>query len=144
MVDNIATTTSDKSQIGSVAANQKRVLVVEDDSFLGSLLPTRLIKAGFLVTRASDGEEALEVLGNNKFDLILLDVILPKKSGFEVMEEIQKNPMLKRVPIVIISNLGQSEDMERGRELGAIEYYIKAQTSIEELVNKTKQLLGVA
>ncbi len=127
-----------------MSGNLKSVLVVEDDPFLGSLLPNRLSKAGFSVTRASDGEEALEMLKTMKPDLILLDIILPKKSGFEVMEEIQKDPLLKRAPIVIISNLGQDEDVARGRQLGAIEYYIKAQTSIEDLVGKVEQLLGVA
>ncbi len=124
--------------------NQKSVLVVEDDTFLAQLLTNRLSRAGLAVTRAADGEEALSDLKNAKPDLILLDIILPKKSGFEVMEEIQKDPMLKRASIVIISNLGQDEDMARGRQLGAIEYYVKAQTSIDELVGKVQQILGVS
>ena len=124
--------------------SQKTVLVVEDDTFLAQLLTNRLSRAGLTVTRAGDGEEALRILKNTKPDLILLDIILPKKSGFEVMEEIQKDPLLKRAPIVIISNLGQDEDMARGRQLGAIEYYVKAQTSIEDLVSKVQQILGVA
>ena len=124
--------------------SQKTVLVVEDDTFLAQLLTNRLQRAGLAVTRAGDGEEALRILKNTKPDLILLDIILPKKSGFEVMEEIQKDPLLKRAPIVIISNLGQDEDMARGRQLGAIEYYVKAQTSIEDLVSKVQQILGVA
>ena len=124
--------------------SQKTVLVVEDDTFLAQLLTNRLQRAGLTVTRAGDGEEALRILKNTKPDLILLDIILPKKPGFEVMEEIQKDPLLKRAPIVIISNLGQDEDMARGRQLGAIEYYVKAQTSIEDLVSKVQQILGVA
>jgi CheY-like chemotaxis protein len=125
-------------------AETKDVLVVEDDAFLAQLLTNRLSRAGLTVTRAGDGEEALRILKNAKPDLILLDIILPKKSGFEVMEEIQKDPLLKRVPIVIISNLGQEEDIRRGRQLGAIEYYVKAQTSIEDLINKVQEILGVA
>jgi len=124
--------------------SQKTVLVVEDDTFLAQLLTNRLSRADLTVTRAGDGEEALRILKNTKPDLILLDIILPKKSGFEVMEEIQKDPLLKRAPIVIISNLGQDEDMARGRQLGAIEYYVKDQTSIEDLVSKVQQILGVA
>jgi DNA-binding response OmpR family regulator len=124
--------------------NQKAVLVVEDDVFLAQLLTNRLERAGLNVVRAGDGEEALRVLKSTKPDLILLDIILPKKSGFEVMEEIQKDPMLKSAPIVIISNLGQDEDVARGKQLGAIEYYVKAQTSIDDLVGKIQELLGVS
>jgi len=134
---------TDNPSTGS-GPSQKTVLVVEDDTFLAQLLTNRLSRAGLTVTRAGDGEEALRILKNTKPDLILLDIILPKKSGFEVMEEIQKDPLLKRAPIVIISNLGQDEDMARGRQLGAIEYYVKAQTSIEDLVSKVQQILGVA
>ena len=133
---------TDNPSTGS-GPSQKTVLVVEDDTFLAQLLTNRLQRAGLTVTRAGDGEEALRILKNTKPDLILLDIILPKKSGFEVMEEIQKDPLLKRAPIVIISNLGQDEDMARGRQLGAIEYYVKAQTSIEDLVNKVQEILGV-
>lgn len=124
-----------------MAAN-KIVMVVEDDLFLSQLLSNRLGREGINVIRAGDGEEALSILRDTKPDLILLDLILPKKSGFEVMEEIQKNPLLKRAPIVIISNLGQDDDISRGKQLGAIEYYVKAKISIEDLVVKVKELLA--
>lgn len=116
-------------------------MVVEDDQFLSQLLSNRLGREGLNVIRAGDGQEALDLLGANQPDLILLDLILPKKSGFEVMEEIQKNPLLKNAPIVIISNLGQDDDISRGKQLGAIEYYVKAKISIEDLVSKIEQLL---
>ena len=88
--------------------------------------------------------EALNSLNNSVPNLILLDIILPKKSGFEVMEEVNKNPQLKnkKTPIIIISNLGQPEDIERGRRLGAIEYFIKAKISIDELIEKTKSFIS--
>jgi DNA-binding response OmpR family regulator len=124
-----------------MAAN-KIVMVVEDDLFLAQLLSNRLSREGISVIRAGDGEEALSLLKNTKPDLILLDIILPKKSGFEVMEEIQRNPLLKRAPIVIISNLGQDDDISRGRQLGAVEYYVKAKVSIEDLVIKVQELLA--
>lgn len=114
--------------------NQKKILLVEDDPFLSSLLRTRLIKENTDVLYAKDGEEALTALKSVKPDLILLDLILPKKSGFEVMEGIRQDPQLSNAPIIIISNLGQPEDIQRGRELGAIEYFIKAKTSIDDLV----------
>ena len=117
-----------------------KILLVEDDAFLSSLLKNRLEKEGLEVSLARDGQEALDLLKTIKPALILLDIILPKKSGFEVMEEIKNNPqlVLTNTQIIIISNLGQSEDISRGQELGAIEYFVKAETSIEDLVKKIK------
>jgi two-component system phosphate regulon response regulator PhoB/two-component system alkaline phosphatase synthesis response regulator PhoP len=120
-----------------------KILLVEDDPFLSSLLKNRLLKENLEVSLAKDGEEALNFLKSTKPDLILLDLILPKKSGFEVMEEIRNDPQAQaqELPIIIISNLGQSEDISRGQELGAIEYFVKAKTSIDELVEKIKDFL---
>ena len=115
-----------------------KILLVEDDPFLSSLLKNRLEKEGLDVFLARDGEEALNFLISNIPDLILLDLILPKKSGFEVMDAIRSDPQIQsgETPIIIISNLGQPEDVQRGQELGAVEYFIKAETSIEDLVKK--------
>ncbi|MCL4406270.1 MAG: response regulator [Patescibacteria group bacterium] len=123
--------------------NTKNVLLVEDDKFLSSLLKTRLEKEGINVIHVEDGEAALEVLKTAVPDLILLDLILPKKMGFEVMENLQQNPLLKHGPVVIISNLGQDADVAKGRSLGAIDYFIKAQTSIDDLVSKIKSFVGI-
>jgi len=124
----------------------RKILLVEDDPFLSSLLKNRLQKEGLEVMLVKDGEEALNFLKATKPDLILLDLILPKKSGFEVMEEIRSNPELQanEVPIIIISNLGQPEDVSRGQELGANDYFIKAKTSIDELVQKIMGFLAKA
>lgn len=113
----------------------KKILLVEDDPFLSSLLKNRLTKEQVDVQHARDGQEALEMLKTTKPDLILLDLILPKKSGFEVMEGVRQDPQLSNAPIIIISNLGQTEDVQKGQELGAVEYFIKAKTSIDDLVN---------
>jgi DNA-binding response OmpR family regulator len=121
--------------------DQKHVLLVEDDPFLSSLLTNRLLKESIEVKHAKDGQEALDILKEYKPDLILLDLILPKKSGFEVMEGIRQDPQLSEAPIIIISNLGQPEDVQRGQELGAIEYFIKAKTSIDDLVGNIKGFL---
>ena len=112
----------------------KRILLVEDDPFLSSLLKNRLTKENVEVNHAHDGQEALDILKTYKPDLILLDLILPKKSGFEVMEGIRQDPQLQNAPVIIISNLGQPEDIQKGQELGAVEYFIKAKTSIDDLV----------
>jgi DNA-binding response OmpR family regulator len=120
----------------------KTILLVEDDKFLSSLLKNRLEKEGIMVVYAADGEAALNALKLQKVDLVLLDVILPKKNGFEVLEEIQSDPLLRESPVIIISNLGQESDMARGKDLGAIEYYVKAQTSIDDLISKVKNYIG--
>ena len=121
----------------------KKILLVEDDPFLSSLLKNRLQKEGLDVSLAKDGDEALEFLRTTKPDLVLLDLILPKKSGFEVLEEIHKNPQYGKLSIIIVSNLGQPEDITRTLQLGAVEYFVKAKTSIDELIEKVKNFLQV-
>jgi len=119
----------------------KKILLIEDDPFLSSLLKTKLQKEGIEVIWAADGEIAMEILRKSDVDLILLDIILPKKTGFEVLEEMRMDPQLqsKKTPVMIISNLGQEEDIERGKELGVVEYFIKAKISIDDLVNRVKE-----
>lgn len=121
--------------------NKSTILLIEDDPFLSSVLRLKLEKESFKVIRAADGEEALHFLTEQgiKPDLILLDLILPKKNGFEVLETIRQDPLLEKLPVIIISNLGQPSDIERGKALGIIDYFVKARLSVEELVNKVKQ-----
>lgn len=124
-------------------SDQRTILLVEDEPILSNLLCQRLEKEGFKVVAAHDGEEALEVLKSVKPDLILLDVILPKISGFELMERLKEGPEFQKAPIVIISNLGQENDMEKGQALGAVGYFVKAKMSIEELVGKVRDFLNL-
>ncbi|PIR89098.1 MAG: response regulator [Candidatus Harrisonbacteria bacterium CG10_big_fil_rev_8_21_14_0_10_40_38] len=121
-----------------------KILLVEDDQFLSALLKTRLEKEKFEVIAAHDGPEALQALRSVKPDLILLDIILPGKSGFDILEEMRSDPQLqdkKDVPVIIISNLGQESDMERGKELGVVDYFVKARVSIDELVKKVNSFI---
>ena len=118
-----------------------KVLLVEDDPFLSNLLKVRLQKENVDVILAKDGEEALNRIETEKPGLVLLDLILPKKSGFEVLEKTSVDPQLKDMPVIIISNLGQTSDIQRGKELGAVEYYVKAKISIDDLVGKVKNFL---
>lgn len=122
--------------------DNKKILLVEDEPLLSNLLKQRLERDGLEVVAAHDGEEALKILETIEPSLILLDIILPKVSGFEVMEAIQKNPNYKKAPIIVISNLGQDTDMAKGQSLGAVGYFIKAQVSIEDLVTKIKAFLN--
>jgi DNA-binding response OmpR family regulator len=117
------------------------ILLVEDDPFLSSILQLKLDKENFRTIRAADGEEALNLLIEQgiKPDAILLDLILPKKNGFEVLETIRQDPTLEKLPVIIISNLGQPSDIDRGKALGVIDYFVKAKLSVDELVNKVKE-----
>ncbi len=124
-----------------MAGTDKKVLVIEDDIFLSQLLTNRLQKAGVSVIRAADGEEGLQMLRANLPNLVLLDLILPKKSGFEVLEEMRADPTLQGVPVIIVSNLGQESDISKGKKLGAVEYFVKAKTSIDGLVERVKAIL---
>ena len=118
-----------------------KVFLVEDDQFLSSILSNRLKKEGFELTVAKDGKEAEKMLIEEKMrpDLILLDVILPGQSGFDVLENIRQVPELKTTRTLIMSNLGQEMDVQRGKELGA-DYIVKAQTSLEDIVAKIKEM----
>lgn len=127
-----------------MANADKIIMIVEDEPLLGNLLKQKLERDGFKVIHSKDGEAALGVLKENKPDLLLLDVILPKISGFELLERINSDPVLSsnKPPTVIISNLGQESDVQRGQQLGAIGYFVKAQLSMDDLSEKVKEFFG--
>ncbi len=125
-----------------MAEEKKTIFLVEDELLLLNLLKQRLERAGFEVVTAKDGEEALNVLKSISPDLILLDIILPKVSGFEFMEQVRSDPAYKKTPILILSNLGQDNDIKKGETLGASGYLIKARLSIEEVVKKVKEFMA--
>jgi DNA-binding response OmpR family regulator len=122
-------------------ADRKKVLIVEDEPLLGTLMKQRLESEGVEALLARDGEEAINILRTTKPDLILLDIILPKISGFELLETMQADPSIEKAPVIITSNLGQDSDVQRGQSLGAIEYFVKAKVSIEDLVEHVKGVL---
>ena len=121
-----------------------KILIVEDDLFLANLLSLRFKKEGFEVIQAFSGVEALKKLEEIRPSIILLDIILPQKNGFEVLESIAQNPQTSNIPVIIVSNLGQESDIEKGKMLGAMDYYVKARLSIDELVAKVKNLVSTA
>jgi len=127
-----------------MVSEQQKILIVEDDTFLMNLLSLKLRKEQFDVVQAFDGLEAMEKLKEIRPRLILLDLILPKKNGFEILQEIGQDPQMKTIPIIIISNLGQEADIERGKGLGAVEYFVKARLSIDDLIAKVKEFVAKA
>jgi DNA-binding response OmpR family regulator len=121
----------------------KKILLTEDDEFLSSLIKNRLEREHFEVKVAKDGEEVLVMLKTYQPDLILMDIILPKKLGFEVLEEIHSNTKLSHAPVMVLSNLGQDSDIQRAKELGAVDYFIKAKVVIDDLIVRIKSFLEV-
>ena len=120
----------------------KRILLVEDDNFLAELLSKKFVDKGAVMTRTSDGEGAIDTVKSNpRFDLILLDLMLPKIGGFEVMEAINADPKTKGTPIIILSNLGQKNDVEKGVSLGAKKFLVKAILSLDEIVDAAMEVI---
>lgn len=123
-------------------SNGKRtILLVEDDTFLAGMYVTKLELEGFRVVLASDGEQAVELAEREVPAIILLDIVLPKKSGFDVLKEVKAHAATKDVPVILLTNLGQKEDVEKGLKLGALDYLIKAHFMPSEVVAKVKRLL---
>ncbi len=104
--------------------NSKTILIIEDDKFLRELIVQKLIKEGYTVSEAVDGEEGIKKIRDEKPALVLLDLILPGIDGFEVLARAKEDPALSPVPVIILSNLGQKEDIEKGLKLGAVDYLI--------------------
>jgi len=119
----------------------KKILVVEDDNFLANVYRIKLKKAGFEITIATDGAEALEKIKSQNFDLIILDLIIPKIDGFGVLTEIRSQEKYKKLPILVASNLGQVEDLNRAMKLGANDFVIKSDTPLNSLIEKIKKLI---
>jgi len=117
------------------------VLVVEDDKFLRGLLIQKLKKENFQVLEAIDGEEGVRITKEKRPNLVLLDLILPGVDGFGVLEQVKKDPKTKDIPVIILSNLGQKDDVEKGMNLGATDYLVKAYLTPSEVVGKIRETL---
>lgn len=123
-------------------ANKKSILLVEDDEFLAELYATKLNLEGFEVSLAVNGEKGLKLAKEVAPDLILLDIILPKMDGFEVLKGIKSDPNIKNIPVILLTNLSQKDEVQKGLDLGAVDYLIKAHFMPSEVVKKIKQIIG--
>jgi len=119
----------------------KNILIVEDDKILRELISRKLQKEDYNISAAIDGEEGLKKVKEEKPDIVLLDLILPGIDGFEVLERIKQDPEINKIPVVILSNLGQKEEIEKGLKLGATDYLIKAHFTLSEIVAKVRTIL---
>src|SRR3989338_4351190 len=114
----------------------QKILIIEDEEVLLEVLASKLKKDGYEVSIAKDGEEGLRKFREEKPSLVLLDIIMPKMGGFEVLREAIKDPSLAKIPVIVISNSGQPVEIEEALKLGAKDYLIKAEFSPEEVVQK--------
>ena len=121
--------------------NQK-ILVVEDDNVLREVLAEKLRQSGYEAVQAEDGEEAMEIVKSDAPSLILLDILMPRKGGMEVMEELAADPELSKIPVIVISNSGQPVEVKRARELGAKDFLIKAVFDPNEVLEKVEKVLN--
>ncbi len=120
----------------------KKILIVEDEDIIIDLLEKKLVQEGYEVLTAHNGEEGLKMVKEIKPDIVLLDIVMPKKSGYEVMEEMNKDPELKKIPIIIISNSGQPVELDKAKELGAKDWLIKTEFDPNEVAEKVKKQIG--
>jgi len=120
---------------------KKSILLVEDDAFLAKIYAKTFEDAGFDVHLASNGEDGLKLAARDKTDIVLLDILLPNMDGFEVLEKLKADEATKNIPVVILSNLGQREDVDRALNSGAAGYLIKAHTMPQKAVGKVKEVL---
>ncbi len=118
-----------------------KILVVEDEEVLSKVLQEKLEKSGYEVKVAADGDEALSMTKSFNPDAIVLDLLLPKKNGFEVLEILKADQMMKAIPVIVVSNLGEDSDIKRSLSLGAADYYVKSEHPINEIVEKIKNVL---
>ncbi len=120
----------------------KKILIVEDEEILRNLLQKKLTKEGYEVDTAENGEEGLSKIRANKPDLILLDIIMPKMGGFEMMEEVQKDDNISSVPVIVVSNSGQPVEIDRAQKLGACDWLVKTEFDPQEVINKVVTQIG--
>jgi len=121
--------------------SKPKILFVDDDNFLRKVYQSELSDQGYEVILAQDGQEGLEKAKISDPDLIILDMIMPQKSGFEVLTELQNDSATKNIPVIILSNLGQTDDIKKGLDLGAVDYLVKDNITLATIVEKISQYL---
>ncbi len=117
----------------------KKILVVDDEKPLANALVLKLAHEGFEATAVYDGEQAIDALDKDKYDLILLDLIMPAMDGFSVLEKIKEKGI--KSPVVVSSNLSQNEDFNKAKSLGAVDFFVKSDTPISDIIGKINKIL---
>ena len=126
-----------------MAKNTKStILIAEDDEILLRALYLVFHTAEYTIATASDGQTALQMTERLKPDVILLDLIMPKLNGFDYLRDLKANPTLKNIPVIVLSNLGDQENIDKAKSLGAMDYFVKSDTDLSVLAEKVKKLLN--
>lgn len=120
---------------------KKKILIIEDDRSLQNALVEIISQAGYVAVSAFDGEDGLQKISAEKPDLVLLDIILPKKDGYEVLEEVKKNEATKDVPVLILTNLEEIDNVQKALDLGAMTFMVKSDFSLKDVLGKVKEAL---
>lgn len=120
----------------------KKIVVIEDEEVLRNLLQKKLTEEGYSVEVTENGEEGLKKVREVKPDLILLDIIMPKMGGFEVLEEMRKDESISSIPVIVVSNSGQPVEIDRARELGASDWLVKTEFDPQEVIDKVIAQIG--
>lgn len=120
----------------------KKILLIEDEQLMIDLLERKLIQEGYEVSVAKNGVEGLEKMKEEKPDIVLLDIVMPRMGGFEVMEEMNKDAGLKQIPVIVISNSGQPVELDRAKRLGAKDWLIKTEFDPQEVIDKVIKQIG--
>jgi CheY-like chemotaxis protein len=121
---------------------KKKILIVEDDNFVAEVYSTKLLEMGHEVTIAQNGEEGLNNLKENIPDLILLDIIMPVMGGIEMLEELKKNENWKKIPVILLTNVGEKDSVQKAQGLGVQDYLIKSHFTPAEVIEKIDSVLG--
>jgi CheY-like chemotaxis protein len=117
------------------------ILIIEDEDFLTQALEDNLVLEGYVIEKAVDGQEAVEKIIKSKPDLVLLDLLMPKKDGFYVLEKIRNDSVCRNIPIIALSNLGEDMVIEKAKAAGVKDYLIKSEHSVEDIIKKVKEYI---
>ncbi len=122
----------------------KKILLVEDDVLLSQMLAQKIAEEKGALDHAADGEQAIDMLKKNQYDIVICDLLLPKVDGFQVIDTMNKDASMKKAPVIILSNLGQKKDVDRGMALGVKKFLVKAILSLDDVVDAASEVLGGA
>ncbi len=132
----------EENKLHPPAGGKQKILIIEDEETLQKALQEILLQENYEVVSALDGELGFKMASSEMPDMILLDLILPKMDGFEVLEALRKDEKTKKIPIIILTNLGGTEDVQKALVLGATNYVVKADHDLSEIVEKVKEVIG--
>lgn len=123
-------------------STHSKILLIDDDPVLIKALGAEFVEEGFEFISALDGETGLALIKTNLPDIILLDLIMPRMNGFDVLQELKRAEFTKNIPVVLLTNLEPDENVRKGMELGAVDYCIKSSMNLEKMVNKINKILA--